>query len=189
MEKPSLEAPADRLNRLTEEMDLLTKRLNQVSGQLQILRVLFVAILLGLAGGGHALVRAGLLNFGGEERVSETVKSKEYGLVNRDGNRLLLVDNDKFGLPNAIFMDLKKNYRMGIKVWPEGGGTPGMVFYDQSGTRGQFRMVEDGSSVLSLMGEGGKGGISLSVAPDSTPSLKLTDKTGKVLFEAPAQEK
>jgi hypothetical protein len=62
-----------------------------------------------------------------------------------------------------------------------------MVLYDKMarGMRGNFRMAEDGSTVLNLVGEGQKGGIALAVAPDGTPSLKMTDRNGKVLFEAP----
>ena len=64
---------------------------------------------------------------------------------------MLLADCDKFGYPNLIFMDLKKNYRMGVKVWPE-GGSPGLVFYDGSGIRGNLRMDEKRGSVLNLRG-------------------------------------
>ena len=44
----------------------------------------------------------------------------------------------------------------------------------------------DGAAVLNLVGEGQKGGIAMAVAPDGTPSLKMTDKSGKVLFQVPA---
>ena len=44
-----------------------------------------------------------------------------------------------------------------------------------------------GVAVLSLKGEGQKGGIDMTVDRDGTPSLKLTDKAGKVLWEAPTK--
>ena len=141
MEKPALDFPADRLDRLTDEAEQLAKRLEQVSSQLRILQALFVVTVLGLVGGGYALISTGVLSIGGGgEMVAKTIRSNEFGLINRAGDRLLLADNDKFGLPNLIFMDGNKNYRMGIKVWPDGNGTPGMVFYDQTGTRGSLRM-------------------------------------------------
>lgn len=184
MERPGVKNPSD--DPTWDETERLARRLEQLSKRVQALQFLLVILVLGLVGGGYALVQGGIVTIaGGGDAVAKSIKAREIGLVNRKGDRLVLADDDKFGNPNLIFMDLQKNYRMGIKVWPEGNGTPGMVFYDHSGTRGTFRMMEDGAAVLNLMGEGGKGGISLSVAPDSTPSLKLTDKAGKVLFEVP----
>ena len=95
--------------------------------------------------------------------------------------------DDKFGTAATDLPGAKKRLRMGIKVLPEGDGTGGMVFYDQSGNarvfpdgrRGWGRGVEPGR-------EGQKGGIAMAVAADGTPSLKMTDKAGKVLFQAPA---
>ena len=95
------------------------------------------------------------------------------------------MDKDKFGYPNLVFMDLKKQYRMGVKVWPEGGGTPGLVFYDSTGIRGHLRMDENESSVLKLTGAKQKGEISLSVSADGDPKLIVTDKAGKVIFAVP----
>jgi hypothetical protein len=117
--------------------------------------------------------------------ISRTVESHEFGFYNREGNRVLLVDKDKFGYPNLVFMDLKKQYRMGVKVWPEGGGTPGLVFYDSTGIRGHLRMDENESSVLKLTGAQQKGEISLSVSADGDPKLIVTDKSGKIIFAVP----
>lgn len=117
--------------------------------------------------------------------VFKTVESKEFGFINREGTRVFLIDKDKFGYPNLILMDLKKNYRLGIKVWPEGEGTPGLVFYDSSGLRGHLRMTGDQASVLRLTGAKEKGSISLSVSADGDPRLIITDKSGKVLFAVP----
>jgi hypothetical protein len=144
--------------------------------------------------GGVVLVAAGLVLLhemgtlkleGLTGGVSKTVESHEFGFYNREGDRVLLVDKDKFGYPNLILMDLKKNYRMGIKVWPEGGGTPGLVFYDPSGIRGYLRMNGDQASVLKLAGANQKGSISLSVSEEGDPTLIITDKAGKVMFAVP----
>lgn len=180
MREPALDFPADRLDQLERQLHRATSRIRalQWSFLVFVLACVCIAVVL-FQSGALALGEAGVA-------VSKTVNSKEYGLYNRDGKRVILVDYDKFGLPNLVFMDLDLNYKMGIKVWPEGGGTPGVVFYDGSGVRGNFRMEANGETVLNLLGEKRKGGIAMTVARDGMPSLKLTDNTGKVLFEAPA---
>jgi hypothetical protein len=133
-----------------------------------------------------ALHQMGILKFNmGDAGPAKTVESREFGFYNQDGTRVFLVDKDKFGYPNLILMDLKKRYRMAVKVWPEGDGTPGLVFYDQSGHRGHLRMMDDQSSVLKLTGPKQKGSISLSVSAEGDPSLVITDKSGKVMFAVP----
>ena len=97
----------------------------------------------------------------------------------------MLCDYDKFGYPNLVFMDLQKHYRMGVKVWPEGGGTPGLVFYDSTGIRGNLRMDENNGSVLNLMGADKKGKITLAVSKEGDPTVVVTDKSGKVIFAVP----
>ena len=177
---------AERLERLEQESAGLKARLKSATLQISVLQLALLFILAGLAGGGYYAIHTGMLRIDGLSAVARSVEAKEFGFYNRFGTRVVLEADDKFGLPQLIFMDLYKNYRLGIKVWPEGDGTPGMVFYDQTGMRGNFRMEGDGSSVLNLVGEEKKGGIALAVAKDGTPSLKLTDKTGKVLFQVPA---
>jgi hypothetical protein len=154
--------------------------------RIRILQWSFAGVVLLVAGVLGGLYAAGILHIEGLSPVVRKVEAKEFGFYNRFDTRVVLEADDKWGLPQLIFMDLKKRYRLGIKVWPEGDGTPGMVFYDQSGIRGNFRMIDDGTAVLNLVGEHEKGGIALAVTPDGTPSLKLTDKTGKVVFQAPA---
>jgi hypothetical protein len=70
-------------------------------------------------------------------------------------------------------------------VWPEGGGTPGLVFYDNTGIRGNLRMDDNNGSVLNLMGANKKGKITLAVSNDGDPTVVVTDKAGKVIFEVP----
>ncbi len=84
-----------------------------------------------------------------------------------------------------VFLDANKRLRMRLMVFPEGDGTGGVVVYDSRSWRGVLRMDGDDNSVLNLVGKDLKGGISMKVAPDGTPSLKMTDKAGKVLFQAP----
>lgn len=116
-------------------------------------------------------------------------EAEEFGLYNKVGDRVMLTSYDKFGYPNLIFMDVKKNYKMGIKVWPEGGGTPGMVFYDDTGIRGNWRMDDHDATVLNLMGRSRKGGISLSVSAEGDPLLTVKDRDGKVIFALPQEVK
>lgn len=181
------DSASERLERLEREAERLAAELRKAEGRIGTLQwCLVAAVLLGLAGGAAGLYQAGLIPIEGlAPPMARRLEAREFGFYNRFNTRVVLEADDKWGLPQLIFMDLKKNYRLGIKVWPEGDGTPGLVFYDKAGTRGNLRMDEDGSSVLNLYGEGQKGGIALRVSPDGTPSLKMTDKAGKVLFEAP----
>ncbi len=153
----------------------------------------FIAAVFVIAGAVVAHETGSITISGLAPSVAKRLEAKEFGLYNRKDLRVLLGTLDKWGLPNLIFMDLEKQYRMGLKVWPEGGGTPGMVFYDKSGIRGNFRIEEDGSTVLNLLsqgkpgGQGGKGGIRMAVNADGDPSLEITDRDGKVVTRLPAR--
>jgi hypothetical protein len=186
MADPIHQLEEGRLLELEREVQRLAKEAERASRESQNLKWLLIGLM--LLGGGAAAVfsQSGLLSLEAfSPGIAKTLQAKEFGLFNRDGNRVLLTDCDKFGYPNAIFMDLNKNYRMAVKVWPEGGGTPGLVFYDGSGIRGHLRLDENGSSVLRLNGEGQRGGITLRVTAEGDPSLILTDKVGNVIHAIP----
>jgi hypothetical protein len=176
----------DRLARLEQEVERLSARVRKSGQTVQSLTWLVIGGAVLCAAGLIALHEMGMLKLEGiTGAVSKTVESREFGLYNRDGNRVMLCDYDKFGYPNLVFMDLEKHYRMGVKVWPEGGGTPGLVFYDSTGIRGNLRMDENNGSVLNLMGADKKGKITLAVSKDGDPTVVVTDKSGKVIFEVP----
>jgi hypothetical protein len=180
-------APADRLERLEQETKRLASSLKSANQQISFLQMALLLLTAAAVGGGYYAITTGKVRVEGlSPAVMKSVETNEFGLYNRFGTRVVLGADDKFGLPQLIFMDLQKRYRLGIKVWPEGDGTPGMVFYDQSGMRGNFRMDEGGAAVLNLAGEGQKGGIAMAVSADGTPSLKMTDQSGKLLFQVPA---
>lgn len=174
----------DRLERLERETERLSGLLKKARSEVRALQWLVAGAAILAAAAGFFLHEAGVLKLRGKE-PEKTVESQEFGLYNRNGDRVMLTDYDKFGYPNLVFMDLKKQYRMGIKVWPEGGGTPGMVFYDDTGIRGNWRMDENNATVLNLMGRGKAGRITLAVSADGEPSLTILDKQGKVVFEVP----
>ncbi len=180
---------ADRLEKLERETERLAGLLKQARSEVRALQWLVAGVAILGAGALFYMHEAGLLKIKGiNKSVEKTVESQEFGLYNRADTRVLLTDYDKFGLPNLVFMDLKKNYKMGIKVWPEGGGTPGMVFYDETGIRGNWRMDEHNATVLNLMGRSRKGGISLAVSPEGDPRVTVTDRDGKVLLQIPQKE-
>jgi hypothetical protein len=186
MNPPGFDPSTDRLERLEQEATRLSTLLNQSGRRIRILQLSLLGMSAAIVGAIVVLHEGGVLRIEGlSPPVIRRVEAKEFGFYNRFDTRVVLEADDKFGLPQLIFMDLKKRYRLGIKVWPEGDGTPGMVFYDQSGMRGNFRMDGNGAAVLNLVGEGQKGGIVMAVGPDGTPSLKMTDKAGKVLFQVP----
>jgi hypothetical protein len=189
MRQPPANAPEESGDDWTKDVDHLKEAVQRAARQIRLLQWSLWGVVLVIAGALVGSYEAGYLRIEGlSPPVVRRVEAKEFGFYNRFDTRVVLEADDKWGLPQLIFMDLKKNYRMGIKVWPEGDdGTPGMVFYDHSGSRGNFRMEGDGSSVLNLVGENKKGGIAMAVAKDGTPSLKVSDKTGKVLFQVPAE--
>jgi hypothetical protein len=177
----------DRLKRLELEVERLSGLVKRARNEVRALQWLLVGVSVLATGAMVVMHDAGLLSVRGlTSSVAKTLETKEFGLYNRDGNRVLLADYDKFGYPNLVFMNLQKHYKMGIKVWPEGGGTPGLVFYDGTGIRGNLRMDDDNASVLNLMGSDKKGKITLAVSKDGDPSLVVKDKEGKVIFEVPA---
>ncbi len=174
----------DRLERLERETERLSGLLKKARSEVRALQWLVAGAAILTAGAGVYLHEAGILKLKGKA-PEKSVEAQEFGLYNRQGDRVLLTDYDKFGYPNLVLMDLKKQYRMGIKVWPEGGGTPGMVFYDDTGIRGNWRMDENNATVLNLMGRGKSGRITLAVSAEGEPSLTVMDRHGKMLFEVP----
>jgi hypothetical protein len=183
---------ADRIGHLEEETKRLAAKLKTANNQISILQMILLLAAMGFFGGGYYLITTGKLRVEGlSPAVAKTVEAKEFGFYNRAGTRVMFDADDKFGNPQVIFLDDQKRLRMRLKVWPDGGGSAGVAFYDHTGWRGVFRMdgATDGEmdAVLCLKGKGQKGGIDMTVAADGTPSLKLTDQTGKVLWEAPTK--
>jgi hypothetical protein len=190
---PAVE-PADRVGHLEEETKRLAAMLKTATNQISVLQMILLLAAMGLFGGGYYLITTGKLRIEGlSPAVAQTVEAKEFGFFNRAGTRVMFDADDKFGNPQIIFLDDKKRLRMRLKVWPDGGGSAGVALYDHTGWRGMFRMdgATDGEmdAVLSLKGKGQTGGIDMTVAADGTPSLKLTDKVGTVLWEAPTKSK
>ena len=176
----------DRLERLERETARLAGLLERSRTEVRNLQWLVAGVAILGSGALFYFYEAGFLKVKGVNAgVEKTLEAQEFGLYNRQGDRVMLTDYDKFGYPNLVFMDLKKNYRMGVKVWPEGGGTPGMVFYDDTGIRGNWRMDENGGTVLNLMGRGKKGKIALGVTSEGDPTFTVTDRDGKELFAVP----
>lgn len=178
--------PDERLERLEQETERLASLLKAANHQISFLQVALLLITAGAVGGGYYAITTGKLRIEGlSAAVAKTVEAKEFGLYNRFGTRVVFDTDDKFGQPRVTFLDDKKRLRMRLLVFPDGGGTGGVAVYDHTGWRGVFRMDGDMGSALRLRGEGQKGGIDMTVDRDGTPSLKLTDKSGKVLWEAP----
>jgi hypothetical protein len=184
-QSPVLESN-ERLERLEQETQHLAARLKQASVQISILQMVLLFSITALVGGGYYLITTGKLRIDGiSPGVAQKVETKDFGFYNRFGTRVMFEADNKFGQPQIVFLDANKRLRMRLMVFPDGDGTGGVVVYDSRSWRGVLRMDGDDNSVLNLVGKDMKGGISMRVTPDGTPSLKMTDKTGKVLFEAP----
>jgi hypothetical protein len=178
----------DRIGQLEEEIKRLAAMVKTASNQISVLQMILLLAAMGLFGGGYYLITTDKLRVEGlSPGVAPTVEAKEFGLYNRFGTRVVFDSDDRFGQPRVTFLDDKKRLRMRLLVFPDGDGTGGVALYDDKVWRGVFRMDGDMASVLSLRGEDQKGGIDLKVTRDGTPSLKLTDKTGKVVWEAPTK--
>jgi hypothetical protein len=188
MSQSSVLDPADRLERLEQETKHLASLLKTANHQISFLQIALLLISAGMIGGGYYAVTTGKLRIEGlSPAVAKTVEAREFGLYNRFGTRVAFDTDDRFGQPRFTFLDDKKGLRMRLMVLPDGGGNGALALYDQTGWRGMFRMEQDSSSSLKLVGEGQKGGIDMTVDRDGTPGLKLTDKSGKVLWEAPTK--
>jgi hypothetical protein len=202
----------DRVKVIEEELIRLKKELKQTTRQLSFLQVLFLIVTMVVGGGGYYLAKEGKLRIEGfSPEFATTINSKEFGLINRNNIRVVFDSDDKFGNPRITFLDPKLRLKMRLMVWPETqGGGGGLTFYDDSGNgwRGQFRLAENGTSLLSLRGDkqkggidasanfdgtselkmfdkDGKGGIAMKVDSEGTPSLVLTDKDGKTIWRSP----
>jgi hypothetical protein len=191
MNQSPLVEPAERLERLEQETTHLASLLKAANHQISFLQIALLLITGGLVGGGYYAITTGKLRIEGlSPEVAKTVEAKEFGLYNRFGTRVVFDADDKFGQPRVTFLDNNKQLQMRLLVYPEGpdaAATAGVALYDKTGWRGVFRMDGDMGSALRLKGEGQKGGIDMTVDRDGTPSLKLTDKAGKVLWEAPVK--
>ena len=190
MSQVSDRIPSDRLDRLEQETARLASRLKTANQQISFLQFALILLVAGLGGGGYYAITTGRLRIEGlSPAVAKTVEAQEFGFYNRAGTRVMFDADDKFGNPQIIFLDDKKRLRMRLKVWPDGEGSAGMAFYDHKGWRGEFRLNGEMAATLSLKGEGQQGGIEMAVTRDGMPSMTLTDKSGKILWEAPTKPK
>ncbi len=158
MEQTRLQGSAGGPGFLEQEVERLSAAVRKADARIHVLQwTLALVVLLGLAGAAAGLYQAGLIPIEGfTPPMARRVEAREFGFYNRFGQRLVLTADDKFGLPELIFMDRKLDYRMGIRVWPEGGDTPGMVLYDKMG-RGDARHFPHGRGRLDGAQPGGRG--------------------------------
>jgi hypothetical protein len=189
MDSFSPASPAERLDLLEERVRRSQNAVHALQAIVLLLLLAAVLIPFGLYEADILKVDAGTLRVEGLgiSDVATMAKAKEFGLINRAGDRPLLMHTDKFGLPNIILMDKDKNYRLGLTLWPnsKGEAIPTLVYFDRSGMRMNLQLQDDGTAAFNLMGAEKKGGIALAVSRDGTPSMRMTDKAGKILFEAP----
>ncbi len=188
MSHPSLVPDSDRIARLEQELSRVTTILKRNERSLGGFQWAFALLVLGLIAS-VILVRNGVIDLKqvlNLTAIPSAVESKEFGLYNREGKRVMIADYDKYGYPSLAFLDLDLNYKMGLKIYSDvSPGAPGIAFYDKTGTRALFRMGTEGESLFQLLGANKKGGVVLKVDPDGSPSLTMTDASGKVLFHAP----
>src|SRR4051812_47147476 len=99
MDEEFSEPPVDRIGQFEADLARVQGQLRAASREVaQMKWVLFAVILLALSGiAGVVAMRSGHLGprdlFGPE--LPRTVESKEFGLYNRDGKRVMIADLDK----------------------------------------------------------------------------------------------
>ncbi len=186
MSNPTEGDPIERLARIEQQSQALAAKLKQANAQIGFLQLMLLLLAAALIGGGYYAATTGKLRIEGlSPALAPHLETKDLGLYNEKDTRVVFFDDDKFGMPQLIFLDAEKRLRMRLKVFPDGDGSGGLAVYDDSGWRAVLRMEGDQSATLKLVGKKQKGGIDLTVAPDGTPSLKMTDAAGKVLWQAP----
>ena len=188
MASSSQSGDSDRIARLEQDLTHLSEVLRRTERSLGGFQWALALLVLGLIAA-VILIRNGVIDLKqvlNLPTVAKTVESTEFGLYNQHGKRVLIGDYDKYGYPSLAFLDLDLNYRLGIKLYNDvKPGVPGIAFYDKTGTRALFRIGTEGDVYLQLLGENKKGGAVLKVGQDGSPSLTMTDASGKVLFQAP----
>ena len=186
-QSPSVES-ADRLDRLEQETKRLASLLKTANQQISFLQMAVLLITAAVVGGGYYATTTGKLRIEGlSPAVAKTVEAKEFGLYNRFGTRVVFDTDDKFGQPRVTFLDEKKRLRMRLLVFPDGGEQGASRYMTTLAGVACFAWMATWVRRLRLKGEGQKGGIDMTVDRDGVPSLKLTDKSGKVLWEAPTK--
>jgi hypothetical protein len=176
----------DPLARLQQQTEKLTKQLRQAHGQINFLQIFTLLLTAAIFGGGYYLTSTGrLLIQGISPPVAANLETRQFGLYNREGGRVIYGTQDKFGYPELIFLSTGMQAMMRIRIWNDRGGIPGMVFSDSRGLRGIFRIDPEGASVLNLVGKEQKGSIMLAVSEKGDPKIEVKDKAGKVVWQTP----
>jgi len=188
MAEPSSVGDYDRIARLEQELSHVSDVLKRTERSLGGLQWALALLVLGVIAAG-ILVRNGVIDINqvfNRPAINPKVGSKGFDFFNRNDKRVLLVEDDKFGYPDLIFLDLDLNYKMGITMTPDTEkGAPEIALYGKGGARAQYRLGKNGESLVRLLGEDKKGEILMQVTRDGVPSLTMKDVNGKVLFHAP----
>jgi len=169
-----------RLLRLEENLERVSRELRAARRWRWISGLVVVGLIAALvfqpAGGGLASI------FPGAE-ASQMISARGFTLLNKSPQKTAILDNDKYGAPTLAFIDLQKNMRADIRI--SNDGATGFHLYDSGGKRGRLGLDAEGVTSLELVGNGGKGGIVMSVAADGNPKFQLRDPAGRTIFEAP----
>lgn len=181
-----MEPDASRWERLEHEVAMLSKQLTGVRRANRGWRWACALLCIGLATGLGVLQRSGSLALDGlftGDSSPKAVEGSGFVLLSRQGQKTVILDNDRFDVPTMAFIAKDKSYRADLKVGNDGWA--GMRLFGPGGLRGRLMTSDRGESVLEMLGEGGKGGVMLKVLADGSPSLLMTDPSGKILFQAP----
>jgi hypothetical protein len=181
---PTSHDPIARIERLEREAADLKERLKRTSGEVHLLQWMLVVVVAAAVGVPVYYIQNGKINTSVllDKGVSKSLEAEEFGLHNRKDQRVMYADYDKLGMPYLRFFDDHLNLKMALYMTD---GLPEVTLYNGREERASFHLKGNGEAVLELHGDRKKGGVVLSTAGDGTPKLRMTDASGKVVFEAP----
>lgn len=177
----------EELERQNARLSEWAQRTDRENRLLKWIGVLAVLGLIGVLAVPRIPVAAEALGLPRPVRLTATEKgvgTQEFSLRNGDDVQMAVLECDKFGAPNLVMLDLKRRYRLGLKVWDDDRAD--LSLFDANGRlRGRFGVAGDGAVALSLSAEEGRDQVRLAIGSDGQPSLVMKDAEGKVVFQAP----
>ncbi len=116
--------------------------------------------------------------------MAANVETREFGLYNRQGGRVVFGTQDNRGFPELIFLNTNMSDIMRLRVWQDRGEFLVLSSATGRGMRGISAHRSKGASVLNLVGKEQKGSIMLAVSEDGVPENRGEGQYGEADLEA-----
>lgn len=107
-------------------------------------------------------------------------------LYDEHGKNIGILAQDTRGHAVTPVLGLSNNdTKASISLGLNEKGSPSFTYRLGELWRGVWQVEPDGGSTLGVRGPDGKNGLNISIAPDGSPSLNMTDKDGKAIVQIP----